>query len=581
MNIKITKCVKSYSYRKRTIKRGYKGESIEENTVISNFVIEPLYTVICSDIVYYHAELISLKNDKKIAIPIILKSTDFITIKNFKNRLSKNDYGTYFIGTDNDLSIISKYISDESPKKMEGLNYVGLIKNNDKWEYVDKTTNNEKFIVSDNVFIDKTISLDVPDLEEMKLLKENLFSFNHEQVVYTVLCSVTNCFLHARLKNLGIKTPVINFAGEAGAAKSSTLENIVSPFFGEIIADSASKLKEFASLRLESETNLFPHFIEEYKEHNMTKFRIDLISSIIRSIYDGHSIKRGNSDQTITEYILRSPLFLIGETGFDETAVKERLLITFFAKKTLNRENKKAFDVLKNNNNILKKLGRLLLNESLQIEDFELFDKYNYYEKYIAIEEIPDRIKNNIIVSCVSYELLKKSFAMYGIKIEKNIIDIINYSQKNFNLNFQKRTKSVIENTFEILSTMIERKYLTPSDDYYINDNILILKTMQVYHKLTKYASEHKITEEIYPKKSDFINQVKQTNFYIDKDTTKICGKSVRGLFLDLTKMIDLDFCLTNNLDPKLLIKSVFSEKQYEKAEKDGKQLDLNEFDFR
>lgn len=581
MNIKIIQDIESTSYKKETTKRGYKGELIQEISTISNFLINPLYTVICENIVYYHSEILILKNKKLISKKIVFSSSDFITVKSFKKRLSENDYGVFFIGTDNDLSIINKFVSEKSPKKMTGLNYIGLIKNNNSWEYVDKTTNNNLFIVSENVFLNHSFNDEYPSLQEMKLLAKNLFNFNSEEIVFPVLCSISTCFLHARLKDLGIKTPVTNFSGEAGSAKSSTLENIVSPFFGDIIADSASKLKEFASLRIESESNIFPHFIEEYKEHNMTKYRIDLISSIVRSIYDGHSIKRGQSDQTINEYILRSPLFIVGETGFDETAVKERLLAILFSKKTLTIENKFSFFELKRNKEILSKLGKLFLDITLNLNDNEIIDRYNYFENLLINEDIPERIKNNIIVSCLSYGLFISSFEKYNLKIKKNIVDIIVYSQKNFNLAFKKNTKTILENTLEIISSMIEQKKLISGEDYFIKDNMCIIKTMQVYHKLTKYIGEHRILDEVYGKKSDFINQIRYTDFFIEKETDKIYGKSVRGLFLDLTKMIHLDFCLSNNLDSSAFIKSIPSEKEYIKTEKEAKQIDLNEFNFK
>ena len=581
MNIKILQDTEAFSYKKETKKRNYKGEIITELYVISNFIIIPLYTVECKDIVYYHSILTLVKDNIKISKNIIFSSTDFITIKSFKKRLSENDFGVFFIGTDSDLSIIQKIVSDSSPKKLIGIDYLGLINNDGKWEYVDKTTKNEKFIVREDVFIDYSIGEELTNDEDMKILYENLFSFNSEEIVFPVLCSITNCFLHSRLKNLGIKTPIINFCGEAGSAKSSTLENIVSPFFGEIIADSASKLKEFASLRIESESNLFPHFIEEYKENNMTKYRIDLISSIIRSIYDGHSIKRGNSDQSITNYILKSPLFLIGETGFVETAVKERLLLIMFSKRTLNIENKKCFFELKKNRNLLKKIGNLLLAETLKIDDAFLFGKFMTYGKILENDDIPERIKNNIVVSSLSYELLKNAFSKYNIQIKENIIDIIRNSQTKFNLDFQSKNKSMLENTLEIISTMMEREVLIKDQDFYISENELVLKARQVYHKLTKYMNDHKLFDEICIRESDFRNQIKNTDFYINRENKKIYGKSVRGIFLDLTKMIHLDFCLSNDLDPKTFIKSVdMNEKQYIKSEQEGKQIDLNEFNF-
>ena len=64
--------------------------------------------------------------------------------------------------------------------------------------------------------------------------------------------------------------------------------------------------------------------------------------------------------------------------------------------------------------------------------------------------------------------------------------------QKDFNLSNESSTKSVIENTLETISSMIESNYISDSI-YLIENDRLYMRTKLVYDSLTKYIKEYNI----------------------------------------------------------------------------------------
>jgi hypothetical protein len=509
-----------YSYMKDIIKTDSKGNEYSETITISNFVIIPKEIIKYKDTI----EIRVMFQKETKCIEMLLDIQDFTSVKDFKKSINKIDATLKFIGNDNDLETIKCFVTeDESNICKYGVDYVGIVKHDGKWSYVDNTNNNKHVSVSKKVLNDNAFNEDPASYEDIKLLNECLFNFNIEEIVYSVLSGVTNCFINyriRRIKCLKKKTPLVFFCGESGSGKTETTENVFVPFFGGyscIKASIASAIKEFAILKQFTETNIFPIIIEEYKEHKMTKYRIDLISSIIRSLYDNHALHRGKPDLTYKNYQIIAPLLIVGETQIDEVAAKDRVLLVEFSRQYFDKKYEANMKKIKKLEDSITRLGRSLLNETLLITDEEIVETYNYLEEKLSNERMPDRVKNTIIMSALSYKLLFNVFKKNGVitKDVDGVFEIIKRSQKMFNLDGETKNKSVSESTLELIGRMIDNGNLIENDDYCIKDDMFCLRLSKTYDKVTKYLREFNIKSECYEKVSPFKKQIEKTDYFV------------------------------------------------------------------
>ena len=165
----------------------------------------------------------------------------------------------------------------------------------------------------------------------------------------------------------------------------------------------------------------------------------------------------------------------------------------------------------------ITRLGRSLLNETLLITDEEIIETYNYLEEKLSNERMPDRVKNTIIMSALSYKLLFNVFKKNGVIIKDvdGVFEIIKRSQKMFNLDGETKNKSVSESTLELIGRMIDNGNLIEDDDYCIKDDMFCLRLSKTYDKVTKYLREFNIKSECYEKVSPFKKQIEKTDYFV------------------------------------------------------------------
>lgn len=500
---------------------------------ITNFVMRPV-NGIRSDSAYLMD--IEFTVDKKVFISQ-LDSSVFAGAQMFKKAIKKiGGIDMVFSGTEDDLANIQKFMTNKYREYNHclGLDYVGLFKMDGEWVYVgtdgaiDRKGNPISSVVSiteDNEALRSGI-LDTPMIKktELKEISGDLFRFNTYERTINILGWVGACFLKERLRQRKIKLSHLVIAGGAGSGKSETLEKIIQPIFGlQGSGIGCSGITKFSTLKSTSSTNLLPVIFEEYKPHKLSKIELDLISATLRSTYDYQTSQRGRADQSVVNYMRRSPICLVGESSFDETAIKERIVDVQFAKSDRTAEHTKSYRYLAKHEDQLNSLGKALLLLVMNIPDEaldELIQQSKVFEK-LDFETRTILGMSNVYLGIL---LMKELYESFGLNFwaetglsEKMVQNSIVNNTYN-SLDGSSKVNSAVDLIIQTFDTMALKNRIRPEYDYTVNQSTgeLCLRLNLIYDEFTKYIREFNISDVEVLGIRQFTRQLRREGYYAD-----------------------------------------------------------------
>jgi len=500
---------------------------------ITNFVMRPV-NGIRSDSAYLMD--IEFTVDNKVFVSQ-LDSSVFAGAQMFKKAIKKiGGIDMVFSGTEDDLANVQKYMTNKYREYNHclGLDYVGLYKMDGAWVYVgtdgaiDRKGNHISSVVSiteDNEALRSGI-VDTPMIKksELKKISGDLFRFNTYERTVNILGWVGACFLKERLRQRKIKLSHLVIAGGAGSGKSETLEKIIQPIFGlQGSGIGCSGLTKFSTLKSTSSTNLLPVIFEEYKPHKLSKIELDLISGTLRSTYDYQTSQRGRADQSVVNYMRRSPICLVGESSFDETAIKERIIDVQFAKADRTAEHTRSYRHLSKNEKSLNGLGKAMLLLVMNIPDEsldELIQQSKVFEK-LDFETRTILGMSNVYLGVL---LLKELYESFGLDFwgETGISDklvqdsIINNTYNS--LDGSSKVNSAVDLIIQTFDTMALKGRIRPEYDYTVNQSTgeLCLRLNLIYDEFTKYIREFNVSDVEVLGIRQFTRQLRREGYYTD-----------------------------------------------------------------
>jgi hypothetical protein len=386
--------------------------------------------------------------------------------------------------------------------------------------------------------------LDKPFLkaDEFQQLGELLLSYNEYQKTVPILGWIAGCFIKSHLRESETKYPHLFFTGEGGSGKSETMERIALPIFSCKKIKSASMVTGFSLMNGSSSSNLIPQFINEFKPSTSDPKKLNILLNHFRDAYDHHEGERGKSDLTTNTYELLAPILVAGEQSPSEAAIRERTIELLFSKKDINdSEQKERFVKLAKNKHLLESLGRTLLDVALQTSTEEVNAWYAEGEQRFS-DDFQSRITTNLSCVYAGLRLVEKMCRLF--KLDWNDVFPIDfetcvkhlvYSVKEYLLDGGTHSKSVIEDTFEVMARM-GLKY---DKDYImrLNGKQLCLRLKNIYDRFTRYRKEHAILGEVL-RYADFRRQLEKSEYFIsNEDVMKFDGRSVRVWTLDYEKL--------------------------------------------
>ena len=362
-------------------------------------------------------------------------------------------------------------VSDLALRRMPGVTYTGVHKSpkpDERYYYyvgygacLDRHNRQsevyraitDKLEINDSGFIKGDI---LPLPEEVR---QNIFKFNEYGLCGLLIGTFCSFFMKERLKQLDILVPILGMVGLAGSGKSATLEHVLMPLMGMSSSDvlMASTIKQFALMRKAASSNMIPICIGEYKPNELGTNEKNLISNFINNNYDNAVMQRGRKDQQKNNnYVVRTPLILVGEGFKADKSKLERMVLSLFNELEIHRV---PFKILQRHKKSLLSIGKSILMRALTIKDSDLLESFEA-NRYLIEEEMNSRCEANILCFCLGLDLFCEVLGICSEDIKKRAI------QRYLTDTLTNRGTCInaIEEVLQDFSVMVEQKIITDGE---------------------------------------------------------------------------------------------------------------------
>lgn len=500
------------------------------------------------------------------SFPVTMSTTDFSSCTKFKTALNKTTLALSFLGNNCDLENL-KALLHENAVSIESVATAGIHTLPDGQSVyisskgsIDANGN----AVTNIVQSEKKVGIESNILDFEVLSKANLPVLFHLLLKYNtfgnaivILAWIGCAFLKAHLFSKGIKIPLLLLVGEAGSGKSTTLEQIVLAIFSACTKPlAAAELKDFGVLQQSSSSNLIPLAIDEFKPSRMNTETSNICLNALRSSYDGQGCLRGHADQSITRYSLHAPLIVAGEEAPNETAIRERCAMAFFAKQPLEDPAcQDAIHELRLHQDDLACFGRALLTLTLNTTAEEAktwYDAANHpLASPIFSTDLPPRVISNLAGCYAGLCFLKKLCTQYGYNWDEafpydfdSCVKTLESAARSNLLEGSTHNKTVVEQSLEIMSRMprgIICEHVKFSPDG--KELSIHFSGSGYYDEFTKYCKDHAIQAEILPY-NQFMQQLKLTNYLIRSNVSTRFSPTNTGKANVVSKATVLNYTL-------------------------------------
>ena len=267
-------------------------------TNISNFIINPKYYIENEGDTQIIGHIVT---EEGVIGERTFKSSDFDDVLSFRRAL--NSFKTFYIGRIEDLQYIRFIISSKTREIRKGVTFSGFHRINNQWCFVSEhgALNSEGKATLDismqNQYAELNTNIlknDAITKEELLTIAPYLFKFSILKNTAAILGYVSGLFLKEKLKHNKIQYNHLLIEGESSSGKSSAVKYIIRPIL--CMEDgilNAAQCTDFALNKTSSSSNFIPLILEEYKPHIIGKYKVDLISGVMRNSYDNYKGIKG------------------------------------------------------------------------------------------------------------------------------------------------------------------------------------------------------------------------------------------------------------------------------------------------
>ncbi|NFF59833.1 DNA primase [Clostridium botulinum] len=513
-----------------------KGDDVEEQKkFLTNFTIIDAARIKIVDEDQEGVKLI-LKSPTNAIIEKSGLSTVFDDTKTFKNFLGTLDLA--FKGRADELTELKEWINKYFALEVQELHSgVKFINKNGILTFIENEGSINKEKIYNNVKSDGRNNANVLEVEpisseELKELKKYIFKFASGEKALSIIGTVINNLAVYQAQHLKQKFHHLLIVGESGSGKSTILENVIAPILNYPKNDirSIGLITSFALIKTLSDGN-YPVLFDEFKPSSLDRYKILSLSETLRNLYDRATISKGNKSLKTKDFTLTRPLIVAGEESYpnQEKALIERSCIVYLSRRERTEKNTKAMEWLIKNENILRKLGRSLIEVILNITVEQYRGIRDEAEK--NIKGLNNRALTTAVNVCTGISILNILLKNNNIKeVPHGYEDLVAANIKEEVLDGAGETHSIVERMLVLYNEMIEDNRAYNSEDVikFRGDGIFI-KTSEMINQVHEHVN--KVGADLIPLKlRDFRKQAQKGGYLesLSSKLIKINGKPVR-----------------------------------------------------
>lgn len=422
---------------------------------------------------------------------------------------------------------INKYFAIDNKEIYSGTQFLP-VENKNEFKLVAAdgtiTTNKKDYTtIAENTNI-KLMEVEEITKDELQDLMQYLFKFLDRPKALSIIGSAISFLQIAQNIEANEKLHHLLIVGESESGKSTILERIIAPILNYPLEDKkAISTTTFATQKLLSIGN-YPIIFDEFKPSMMDIKKMQKLSDILRNSYDRTTINRGDKSFNLSEFKLNRPIVLAGEESYpnSEKALITRSCIVYISKNERTEESTKAIFWLMDNENLLKKLGKTLIMECLNLPVTEY---KNLRSELREIYNLNDRPLNTAINISCGLELLNKVLIKHDLEpIQDYFVPVENNLREEV-LEGSEDARSLVEQMLVLYNDMLQNNNILCNPNAIKFEGIgfnrkLYIRTQLIIDAIFRYINEYKSADIVPLKLRDFKKQAKKSG-YIVKNNAK------------------------------------------------------------
>ena len=421
---------------------------------------------------------------------------------------------------------INKYFAIDNKEIYTGAKFLPV---GDEFELITangtlKTDKKDYSIVADQTKIDM---MDIPEIttEELQELMQNLFKFCEYSKALSIIGSVISFLEVGQNIAANEKLHHLLIVGESGSGKSTILERVVAPLLNYPVEEKkAISTTTFATQKILSTGN-YPALFDEFKPSMIDQRKIQKLSDMLRNAYDRSNISRGDKTLEVKDFKLTRPLIIAGEESYynNEKALATRSCIVYLSKHERTPGNTEAMVYLMEHEELLKKLGKSLIMQVLNMP----VEEYKSLRSELRREfKLSDRPLNTAINIACGIELLNKVLIKLDLQPIGDYIRAIEANIREEVLDNGEDALSEVEKMLVMYNNMIQ------NGCQYVNDEAVkfgefkdrgkvYIRTQLMIDAIFKYVNDvREIDSKTLLNSRDFKKQAKKAG-YIKESNSK------------------------------------------------------------
>ncbi|MNY85891.1 hypothetical protein D3C78_20910 [compost metagenome] len=513
------------------------------STKVSNFTIEPSFTVFINDDEILYCNLL-VDGSPTNPISCKFKKTDLLGWKEFIRSIPSSR--VLWLAKDREVQLIRGWINAINVPKKKGVDKIGW--HGDRYVLTNSSIKDGVLSTDDDmVYFDSYVpninEKDISTQDFLDLAKELLLDCSNinEKITSMVslawfLCNpMTDVF-----REINQSFPILQIWGTRGSGKT-TMVSILAKIFGTYGEPKSCNRTPFTLMRDLSLTNNIPLAMDEYKPSEIHPSRLDGLHYTLRLAYNASQDTRGDKALSMRVFTLTNPVAISGEMPFVDPALVERSIILNLRPQYVRShpECAQAYNKILSTKyepflvGYMKWLTQWDMDHWIQRANDALTESQHISSGLNA----PIRIIQNLSVVHLGLQIYQE--------LTGEIVDISSIVRECFEQIIGNNATDALDRFMGFLNDMTIKGVINEGKEYSVSNNKLYFATDLCIASFSQYCQTHGLKSELTNKEAirQQLLESKDSNSYTIEPYGKVHrmgnGRTIRCTVIDLNSLED------------------------------------------